>query len=81
MLALREVGAARTGAYFSTAPFLGALLSLLFLHESWRLALLGAGVLMAIGVWFHLTEEAPAVEEAGAGSAVVSCALTLLLER
>ena len=27
VLALREIGAARTGAYFSTAPFIGAIVA------------------------------------------------------
>ncbi|HWU72410.1 MAG TPA: DMT family transporter [Sphingomonas sp.] len=63
VLALRQVGAARTGAYFSTAPFLGAVLSLVLLREAWSWSLLGAGLLMAFGVWLHLTEERP--EEAG----------------
>ena len=54
--ALREVGAARTGAYFSLAPFFGAVLSvILFRGElSWPLAVAGLG--MAVGVWLHLTE-------------------------
>jgi drug/metabolite transporter (DMT)-like permease len=54
--ALRELGTARTGAYFSTAPFAGAALGLLFLHETltWNLAV--AATLMALGVWLHLTE-------------------------
>jgi drug/metabolite transporter (DMT)-like permease len=59
VLALRQVGAARTGAYFSTAPFLGAVLSLVLLREAWSWSLLGAGLLMAFGVWLHLTEERP----------------------
>ncbi len=59
VLALREIGAARTGAYFSTAPFLGAALSLVLLREPWSGAQLAAGVLMAWGLWLHLTEEAP----------------------
>jgi len=59
VLALRQVGAARTGAYFSTAPFLGAALSLVLLREAWSWSLLGAGLLMAIGVWLHLTEHRP----------------------
>lgn len=63
VLALREVGAARTGAYFSTAPFLGAVLSLVLLREPWTSALLGAGGLMALGVWLHLTEQAPAADK------------------
>ncbi len=54
--ALRRVGTARTSAYFSTAPFIGAFISVLFLGEPFGLSLLGAGLLMAAGVWLHLTE-------------------------
>ncbi len=56
VLALRFLGTARTGAYFSTAPFLGALAGALALHEplTWQTFL--AGSLMAAGVWLHLTE-------------------------
>ncbi|MFA6954331.1 MAG: EamA family transporter [Thermoanaerobaculia bacterium] len=54
--ALREVGTARTGAYFSTAPFIGAVLSVLVLHEEVSARLLIAGCLMVLGVWLHLTE-------------------------
>jgi drug/metabolite transporter (DMT)-like permease len=56
VLALRQLGAARTGAYFSTAPFIGAVLSVLLLAEPVTLRLIGAGVLMAIGVYLHLSE-------------------------
>jgi drug/metabolite transporter (DMT)-like permease len=54
--ALRNLGTARTGAYFSTAPFVGAIAALAFLQEPLTSQLLAAGVLMAIGVWLHLTE-------------------------
>jgi drug/metabolite transporter (DMT)-like permease len=56
VLALRGVGTARTGAYFATAPFVGAAVAVLVLGDplTWQLAL--AGALMAIGVWLHLTE-------------------------
>jgi drug/metabolite transporter (DMT)-like permease len=56
VLALREIGAARTGAYFATAPFIGALVAFVLLGEplTWQLAF--AGLLMAIGLWLHLTE-------------------------
>ena len=54
--ALRHLGTARTGAYFSTAPFLGAIAALLLLREPLTIQLLAAGLLMAIGVWLHLTE-------------------------
>ncbi|MBB6579170.1 drug/metabolite transporter (DMT)-like permease [Comamonas odontotermitis] len=56
VVALRNLGTARTGAYFSVAPFFGALLAILFLGEATSLRLLVAGLLMAIGVWLHLTE-------------------------
>lgn len=56
VLALRHVGAARTGAYFSIAPFVGAVVAVSALHERVTLPLLGAGALMALGVYLHLTE-------------------------
>ena len=56
VLALRGLGTARTGAYFSTAPFIGALMALVFLREPVGLQFSVACVLMAIGVWLHLTE-------------------------
>ena len=56
VLALRQLGAARSGAYFSLAPFFGAALAI-FLHgEPLSTALMLAGALMALGVWLHLTE-------------------------
>jgi drug/metabolite transporter (DMT)-like permease len=54
--ALRHLGTARTGAYFSTAPFLGAIAALALLQEPLTIQLLAAGILMAAGVWLHLTE-------------------------
>jgi drug/metabolite transporter (DMT)-like permease len=56
VLALRGLGTARTGAYFSTAPFIGAALSLTLLGESTSLAFWLATGLMGWGVWLHLTE-------------------------
>ena len=56
VLALRHLGAARTGAYFSTAPFIGALLAIILLGEVLSVPFLLAAVLMAIGVYLHLTE-------------------------
>ena len=55
--ALRYLGTARTGAYFSTAPFLGALAAILLLSEPISIQLAAAGALMAVGVWLHLTED------------------------
>jgi drug/metabolite transporter (DMT)-like permease len=54
--ALRYLGTARTGAFFSTAPFAGSALALMFLHEPLTVNLGIAGLLMAIGVYLHLTE-------------------------
>lgn len=56
VLALRFLGAARTGAYFSIAPFIGALLSVGMFDEPLTLRLVAAGLLMAIGVYLHLAE-------------------------
>lgn len=56
VLALRNLGTARTGAYFSTAPFVGAGLSLLLLGEQPQVAFWLAGALMAVGVWLHFSE-------------------------
>jgi drug/metabolite transporter (DMT)-like permease len=54
--ALRHLGTARTGAYFSTAPFLGAIAAVVMLREPLSAPLLAAGLLMGVGVWLHLTE-------------------------
>jgi drug/metabolite transporter (DMT)-like permease len=56
VLALRHLGTARSGAYFSTAPFIGALLSIALFGEPITMPLVTAGLLMGIGLWLHLTE-------------------------
>jgi drug/metabolite transporter (DMT)-like permease len=56
VIGLRHLGTARTGAYFSVAPFFGAALAVLALGEPVTAALLAAGALMALGVWLHLSE-------------------------
>lgn len=56
VLALRHLGAARSGAYFSTAPFIGALVAVALFAEPITGHLLVAGLLMGIGVWLHLVE-------------------------
>jgi len=56
VLALRQLGAARAGAYFSTAPFIGASLAILLFREPLTLQLVLAAGLMGIGVWLHLSE-------------------------
>jgi drug/metabolite transporter (DMT)-like permease len=56
VFALRHLGAARTGAYFSTAPFIGALLAVTLFGEPVTAALVLAGLLIAAGVYLHLAE-------------------------
>ena len=57
ILSLRTLGAARTGAYFATAPFIGAAFAFAVLREPVTASLLVGGVLMLIGVALHVTEE------------------------
>jgi drug/metabolite transporter (DMT)-like permease len=56
VLALRHLGTARTGAYFSAAPFVGATISLLMLAEAPGSLFWIAAALMGVGIWLHLTE-------------------------
>ncbi|MET1026532.1 MAG: DMT family transporter [Dongiaceae bacterium] len=56
VLALRHLGAARTGAYFSLAPFVGAGAAFLLLGEPMTPLFAGAALLMAIGLYLHLAE-------------------------
>jgi len=56
MLGLRHLGTARTGAYFSLAPFIGAALAIVLLGEGISPQFAVAGLLMAFGLWLHLNE-------------------------
>jgi drug/metabolite transporter (DMT)-like permease len=56
VLALRGLGTARTGAYFSIAPFAGTIIAFGLLGEPLTMKLAVGGALMAAGVWLHLTE-------------------------
>jgi drug/metabolite transporter (DMT)-like permease len=56
VVALRGLGAARTGAYFSTAPFLGAAIAVLAFGERPPPTFWLAAMLMGAGVWLHLQE-------------------------
>jgi drug/metabolite transporter (DMT)-like permease len=56
VLGLRHLGTARTGAYFSLAPFAGATLAVLLLGEPLTAGVIGAGGLMGLGLWLHLSE-------------------------
>jgi drug/metabolite transporter (DMT)-like permease len=57
VLGLRHLGVARTGAYFSTAPFIGAAIAVPLLGETITWPLIAAAVLMAAGVYLHLAEK------------------------
>ncbi|WP_275434158.1 DMT family transporter [Lichenicola cladoniae] len=56
VLGLRHLGAARTGVYFSLAPFLGAVLAVVILGDTISVTLLAAAGLMGVGLWLHLAE-------------------------
>ncbi len=56
VLALRHIGTARTGAYFSLAPFVGAVIAIPLLHEPVGAIFFAAALLMGAGVWLHLSE-------------------------
>jgi drug/metabolite transporter (DMT)-like permease len=56
VLAMRYIGAARTAAYFCFAPFVGALVAMVFLHEPITVQFGCAALLMAAGIWLHMTE-------------------------
>jgi len=55
IIALRHVGTARAGAYYSVAPFFGAVLAIVLgTPLSWQVVV--AGLFMGIGVVLHLVE-------------------------
>lgn len=56
VVALRYLGTARTGAYFSIAPFIGAVVAIPLLGEAISFQLIISGVLMGLGVWLHFSE-------------------------
>jgi drug/metabolite transporter (DMT)-like permease len=56
VIALRHLGTARTGAYFSVAPFFGAAIAFAVLPETASAAFWIAAGLMAAGVWLHISE-------------------------
>jgi drug/metabolite transporter (DMT)-like permease len=57
VLALRYIGAARTGAFFSLSPFIGAAIAIIVLGEGITLALIVATGLMLLGVGLFLSEQ------------------------
>jgi drug/metabolite transporter (DMT)-like permease len=57
IVALRQLGTARTGAYFATAPFIGATVALFLYGQPAESAFWVAAMCMALGVWLHATED------------------------
>ena len=56
ILALRHLGTARAGAYFSIAPFFGAVVAVLAGQDAMTWPLVAAATLMGLGVWLHVSE-------------------------
>lgn len=56
VVALRQLGTARTGAYFSAAPFIGAAIAIAVFAERPTPLFWLAALLMLLGLWLHLTE-------------------------
>ena len=56
ILALRHLGTARAGAYFSVAPFFGAVVAVALGQDALTPTLAMAAALMALGVWLHVSE-------------------------
>jgi hypothetical protein len=56
VVALRTLGTARTGAYFSIAPLFGVVISLVLWPQPPSAAFWAAAALMGLGVWLHVRE-------------------------
>lgn len=57
IVALRHLGAARAGANFAVAPFIGAAASILFFGETLTGWILVSALLMAAGLWLLIAEQ------------------------
>ena len=56
IVSLRHLGTARTGAYFATAPFIGAAVAMVLSGTMGDATFWVAAVCMGVGVWLHVTE-------------------------
>lgn len=56
VVALRTLGTARTGAYFSVAPLFGVAISLVLWPALPGVLFWFAAILMALGIWLHVRE-------------------------
>jgi drug/metabolite transporter (DMT)-like permease len=57
IVALKGLGAFRTGAFFSVGPFIGALASIVILKDPVRWTMAAAGLLMVVGVSIVVAEK------------------------
>jgi drug/metabolite transporter (DMT)-like permease len=57
VLALRHLGAARTGAYFSLAPFVGAVIAIVGFGDPVTPLFIAAAALIGVGLYLHLVED------------------------
>ena len=74
MLGLRHLGTARTGAYFSLAPFIGAAVAFGLFGEELSAHFVVAALLMAFGLWLHLNERHDHEHDArGDGARACAC--------
>jgi hypothetical protein len=56
-MAQRELGAARTSAFYATAPFIGVLISWIILHEPITVKFIFALSIMLVGTYFAVSED------------------------
>ncbi|MBR6835989.1 MAG: EamA family transporter, partial [Oscillospiraceae bacterium] len=54
--AQKTLGAAKTSAYYAIAPFIGAMLSFIFLRESLTITYMTAFVIMVVGTVFVVSD-------------------------
>jgi len=57
ILAQRDIGAARTSAYYAFAPFIGVILSFIIFKQSITISFMIALIVMAIGTYFATSEK------------------------
>lgn len=57
IFAQRELGAARTSAYYAAAPFVGVILSFLIFGQALTISFAAALILMLLGAWFAVFEK------------------------
>lgn len=56
IIAQRELGAARTSAYYAAAPFIGVLLSIIIFGQQMQISFIVASIIMILGTYFAAAE-------------------------